>query len=229
MRLADPDRVREEDPFTDNLIADFPNRIVVHRSRFEVDLNRARDGAIYHSPEQCWGLDVWQRSLDEPLIAGSLAFHDQYYAELGRVLHDLELQHGKFVLVDVHSYNHRRDGPMATPASEEGAPEINIGTFSMDRERWAPVLTPFMEALRSVRIGHRNLDVRENVAFQGKGEQTRFVHANFPKTGCGIAVEFKKTFMDEWTGEPNWPMIGVLRSALASTVPILETALRDLR
>ena len=58
-RLSDSERLREEDPFTDMLIEDFPNRIVVHRSRFEVDLNRAREAAVYVRPEQAWGLNVW--------------------------------------------------------------------------------------------------------------------------------------------------------------------------
>ena len=33
--------------------------------------------------------------------------------------------------------------------SHSGAPDINIGTFSMDRERWAHVVEPFMETLRA--------------------------------------------------------------------------------
>ena len=59
-RLSDSERLREEDPFTDMLIEDFPNRIVVHRSRFEVDLNRAREAAVYVRPEQAWGLNAGQ-------------------------------------------------------------------------------------------------------------------------------------------------------------------------
>ncbi|MEO5324047.1 N-formylglutamate amidohydrolase [Mesorhizobium sp. CC13] len=228
MCLSEPGRRREEDPFTERLIADFPTQIVVHRSRFEVDLNRARDVAIYLSPEQSWGLKVWRELPGEDIATESLAFHDAFYGELRRVLTGIERQYGEFVLVDVHSYNHRRDGPKARPAAQDQAPDINIGTFSMDRKRWAPVVDPFMEKLRGHRLDGRRLDVRENVSFQGKGEQTRFVHANFPRTGCAIAVEFKKIFMDEWSGEPDWPAIRQLRVALASTVPVLETALRGM-
>ncbi|NGN45309.1 N-formylglutamate amidohydrolase, partial [Mesorhizobium sp. CGMCC 1.15528] len=47
MSLTDPDRRREEDPFTERFIADFPTQIIVHRSRFQVDLNRAREAAVY--------------------------------------------------------------------------------------------------------------------------------------------------------------------------------------
>lgn len=228
MCLAEPDRRREEDPFTERLIADFPTQIVVHRSRFEVDLNRARDLAVYLTPEQSWGLQVWREQPADDLVSASLAIHDAFYGELKRVLAGLEKRYGRFVLVDVHSYNHRRDGPKADPTSQDLAPDINIGTSSMDRKQWAPVVDPFIETLRGHRLNGRGLDVRENVSFQGKGEQTRFVHANFPGTGCAIAVEFKKIFMDEWSGAPDWAAIEQLRAALASTVPVLEQALRGM-
>lgn len=226
--LADADRRREEDPFTERFIADFPTQIIVHRSRFQVDLNRAREAAVYLAPEQSWGLRVWRELPPDDIISEALAFHDAYYGELKRVLREIEKRYGRFVLVDVHSYNHRRDGPEAVPTSQEEAPDINIGTFSMDRERWAPVVDAFIEKLRSRSLNGRPIDVRENVSFQGKGEQTRFVHTNFPNTGCAIAVEFKKVFMDEWSGEPDQATIDQLRAMLASTVPVLETALRGM-
>ncbi len=229
MRLVEADRLREEDPFTDLFIQDFPNRIVVHHSRFEVDLNRGRDEAVYLTPEQAWGLKVWQERPSDEMVAASLAFHDAFYDALKRVLTGIEARFGRFVVVDVHSYNHRRDGVDADPTDPEKAPDINIGTFSMDRERWAPVVDAFIETLRSQRFNGKPLDVRENISFQGKGEQTRFIHQAFPETGCAIAVEFKKIFMDEWTGEPDHAAIAQLRQALASTVPVLERALRDLR
>ncbi|WP_436247898.1 N-formylglutamate amidohydrolase [Mesorhizobium amorphae] len=229
MCIPDPDRLREEDPFTEHFIADFPTQIVVHRSRFQVDLNRVREAAVYRSPDQSWGLNVWREPPAEDIVNESLAFHDAFYGELKRVLADVEKRYGKFVLVDVHSYNHRREGPKAAPASQDGAPDINIGTFSMDRKRWAPIVDAFTDALRGQRLNGEPIDVRENVSFQGKGEQTRFVHANFPETGCAIAVEFKKIFMDEWSGEPDWAAIERLRAMLASTVPVLEAALRGMR
>ncbi|CCV15230.1 N-formylglutamate amidohydrolase [Mesorhizobium sp. STM 4661] len=228
MCLSDSDRRREEDPFTERFIADFPTQIIVHRSRFQVDLNRARDAAVYRSPDQSWGLRVWREQPADDIVKESLSFHDAFYGELNRVLAGIEKRYGKFVLVDVHSYNHRRDGPKAMPTSRDVAPDINIGTSSMDRERWAPVVGAFIETLRGQRLNGEPIDVRENLSFQGKGEQTRFVHANFLENGCAIAVEFKKIFMDEWSGDPDWEAIERLRAMLASTVPVLEAALRGM-
>jgi N-formylglutamate amidohydrolase len=229
MALPRNDRLREEDPFTEFVIRDIPNRIICHRSRFEVDLNRPRENAVYLSPEQAWGMDVWRDDPPPPTVEQSLAFHDSYYSMLRQFLHDIKEQHGFFVVLDIHSYNHRRDGPEARPSRSETAPEINIGTFSMDRQRWAHVVDPFMESLRQFEFLGRTMDVRENVAFQGKGEQTRFIHEVFPKTGCAIAVEFKKFFMDEWTCVPDTEALAAMRAMIRSTLPVLEDCLQGTR
>jgi hypothetical protein len=78
-------------------------------------------------------------------------------------------------------------------------------------------------------IGGRRLDVRENVAFQGKGEQTRFIHERFAQNGCAIAVEFKKFFMDEWTGKPDKRVVSDIRDAITALQPVLEECLRARR
>lgn len=227
MALDASGRLREEDPFTEFVIRDVPNRVIVHRSRFEVDLNRARDGAVYMTREQAWGLHIWARNLKASAVERSLATHDAYYAMLGQMLRDVEAQFGRFVLLDIHSYNHRRAGPSADPTPAADAPAVNIGTFSMDRARWADVVDPFMESLRSFTFRGEAMDVRENVAFQGRGEQTRFVHARFPETGCAIAIEFKKFFMDEWTGEPDDEALLALRAMIKASLPVLLEALEQ--
>lgn len=49
--LDEATRLREEDPFTGEWTAMAPNRMVVRRSRFEVDVNRPRETAVYRTPE----------------------------------------------------------------------------------------------------------------------------------------------------------------------------------
>jgi hypothetical protein len=229
LAITDDDRLREEDPFTEFVIRDIPNRIIFHRSRFEVDLNRAREAAVYLSPEQAWGMAVWNVKPAPETIEDSLRVHDDYYSMLRQVLRGLEERHGRFVVLDVHSYNHRRGGPNAAPSDPETAPDINIGTFSMDRERWAHVVEPFIATLRTFEFRGHRMDVRENVAFEGRGEQTRFIHEAFPETGCAIAVELKKFFMDEWTGLPDRAALVAMRAMIRSTLPILEDGLQATR
>jgi len=225
MALDEAGRLREEDPFTEYTIRDVPNRVVFHRSRFEIDLNRGRDGAVYLTPEQAWGLQVWRETPGEGMVHRSLSVHDSYYAMLDQMLGDVTARFGQFVLLDMHSYNHRRNGPEGAPTPEADAPVINIGTASMDRQRWAHVLDPFIAHLKSYDLNGKSMDVRENVAFQGNGEQTRFVHANFPQGGCAIAVEFKKVFMDEWTGAPDPEVLQLFRRMIAESLPVLQASL----
>jgi N-formylglutamate amidohydrolase len=222
MRLPDADRFREEDPFTGQAIADVPTHIVAHRSRFEFDLNRGPGDAVYETPEQCWGLKVWHERPGRNLVERSLAIHAAYYRMLGALLDDIAAGHDQFVVFDVHSYNHRRGGPDGEATAQADAPDINIGTFSMPREEWSFLVDPLMEAMRGFDFNGRRLDVRENVAFQGKGEQTRFVHDRYPGRGCAIALEFKKFFMDEWTGIPDDVELHAIRRFIAFTA---DTAL----
>ena len=226
MKLRDTDRLREEDPFTGQAVVGAPTHIVVHRSRFEFDLNRGSDGAVYETPEQCWGLDVWHAPPDKAVVARSLELHASYYAMLRGLLDEVAARHPRFVLLDVHSYNHRRDGPDGAPTPQADAPDINIGTFSMPRDEWAFLLDPLMHAMREFDFNGRKLDVRENVAFQGKGEQTRFVHANYPSQGCAIALEFKKFFMDEWTGEPFPDELAAMRRFIDHGAAVCAELLR---
>ncbi|HET9428276.1 MAG TPA: N-formylglutamate amidohydrolase [Allosphingosinicella sp.] len=226
MALSEADRLREEDPFTGEAVRDVPTHIIAHRSRFEFDLNRSADLAFYRTPEQSWGLEVWKDAApSEELISGSLALHGEYYRMLRALLDEVAARHERFVLLDVHSYNHRRDGPAGQPTPQIEAPDINIGTFSMPREDWAFLLDPLIDWMRAFDFNGRRLDVRENVAFQGKGEQTRFVHEHYPGRGCAIAIEFKKFFMDEWTGEPDVAEVAEMRRFIAEMATTAEAML----
>ena len=226
MVLDEAVRLREEDPFTAVIGAAAPARVVARRSRFEVDLNRPRDTAVYRTPEDCWGLEVWRDDpLDEALVEGSLAVYDAFYADLGRHLDEVAAR-GPFVVYDVHSYNHRRDGADAPPADAADNPEVNLGTGTVD-ERFAPVVRAFTGSLRAQQVQGHPLDVRENVKFEGRA-LAWWVHERYAGVGVCLALEFKKTFMDEWTGEPDRQHLQELRDALAATHrPVLE-ALRDL-
>lgn len=62
-----------------------------------------------------------------------------------RPLRDLGEEYGRFLVLDLHSYNHRRAGPNAPPADPERNPEVNIGTGTMDRGRWAAERALFMD------------------------------------------------------------------------------------
>lgn len=196
------------------------SRVIVQHSRFETDLNRPRAGAVYRTPDDAWGLELWRTGeLDEAIAAGSLANHDAFYAELGARL-DRLAESGPFVVYDVHSYNHRRDGAAAPASPEADNPQVNVGTGTMP-PRFQPVAQAFMTAMAEQTLAGEPLDVRENVRFQG-GYMAEWIHERYPEHGCVLALEFKKIFMDEWTGTPDLDLIRQLSEALAATrAPVL--------
>ncbi|KRF37476.1 N-formylglutamate amidohydrolase [Nocardioides sp. Soil805] len=228
MVLGEDVRLREEDPYTDVIATAVESRALTFRSRFEVDLNRPREEAVYRKPEDCWGLDVWaDGTLSEELTTGSLEVYDEFYRRLGEQLDEVAAR-GPFVLLDVHSYNHRRDGVDAEPEPAEDNPDVNVGTGTLDRERFGGLVDDFMTALSAEQVGGEPLDVRENVRFQGRAVSW-FVHDRYPDVGCCLALEFKKTFMDEWTREVDHEGLAETVRALGATVPVLERALARLR
>lgn len=218
LALTRAERLREEDPFTSLWTNICPNRIVPRRSRFEVDLNRAPAQALYRNPSDAWGLQVWHTPLSDAAVRETMREYRAFYAAVLEILEDLEAHYGKFVVLDLHSYNHRREGALAPPAAQDQNPDINVGTGSLDRTRFGHVVDRFIADLRDREVLGRPLDVRENVRFQG-GHLCRWVHEHFPVTGCALAIEVKKFFMDEWTGEPHPGSLAAIQAALASTVP----------
>lgn len=229
MILDEDTRLREEDPHTDRIGALMPARVVVHRSRFEVDLNRLLEDAVYRTPEDCWDLEVWRSNpLPDDIVKRSQQVYASFYAQLGERLDEVAAR-GPFVLYDVHSYNHRRGGPGADPEPVEDNPEVNLGTGTVDRKVFQRVIDAFTESLQAQQspAGSGRIDVRENVKFEGRA-LAWWVHERYAGTGVCLALEFKKTFMDEWTGRPDPDRIHRLGEALAATQEPVLSALRQI-
>lgn len=226
IRLDEATRLREEDPLTGTWTLCAPNRIVVHRSRFEVDLNRPRHRAVYTVPEDAWGLEVWRQPLPPEVLRRSIEQYELFYQMLDSLLGRLVAMYGRVVVYDLHSYNHRRDGESQPPASACENPEINVGTGSMDRRFWAPVVDSFIRNLRTFQLQDRPLDVRENIRFRG-GAMAEWIHQRYPKTVCALAIEVKKIFMDEWTGTHDPVVLRGIREALGATIAGVLRALQD--
>lgn len=215
--LPEEARRREEDPFTETWAEQVPTRIVVHRSRFEVDMNRSRDKAVYLTPADAWGLNVWATPPQNALLDRSLALYDAFYQKLRRVLYTKVARYGGVVVLDLHTYNHRREGPESRPADPALNPEVIVGTSNMETALWGPLVDRFISTLRSYDFLGRGLDVRTDVKFKG-GHVVRWIHEQFPGCACALAIEFKKLFMDEWTGELWVRQHNAVADALIATI-----------
>jgi len=226
MSITELGRLREEDPHTGKWTNIASTRIKGLRSRFEFDLNRPRENAVYINPEDAWNLEIYDTKPTEREVDISLAYYDRFYSNVHKLLSEFELNYGHFVVFDLHSYNHRRNGPNEPPQDPELNPEVNVGTGTMNRDYWAPVVDRFIAALRDFDYRGRKLDVRENIRFRG-GYFPRWIHQNFPVSGCALAIEVKKFFMDEWTGKADMEMVDLITKALHSTIPAVKVALEN--
>lgn len=217
LAIDEAQRRREEDPLTGLLTAVGDVRVAVRSSRFQVDLNRPREQAMSTDPELTWGLQVWHELPARELDA-SLATYDRYYAMISELMERLIARWGCVFLIDIHSYNHRRDGPDAAPAAQRGNPDIELGVTTLDHGRWGKVAQRFTEALRAQPCGGRAPDVRENVRFPTGGHFPEWVYATWGDRICTISPEYKKVYMDEWTGQADIAVIEDFRAGLQQAV-----------
>lgn len=224
LAISQTERLREEDPLTSVWTSVGDNAVRVLRSRFEVDLNRPRETAVVENDGETWGLEVWRERPPERIIERSLEEYDRFYAELREFFDRLVAGWHSVLVLDLHSYNHRRAGPDRPAASFVENPDVNIGTGTMDRARWASLVDRFTTALRRQEFRGRFLDVRENVKFRGR-HFPEWLHRNYPEQVCVLALEFKKFFMDEWSGTANIAALEELRIALQNATNVTRQEL----
>ena len=223
--VGEPTRLREEDPFTDFFTFVASNRVVGRYSRFMVDLNRPWRGAVYRKPEDAWGLPVRTEPVNRTMQAEARQMYDAFYRRTRLMIDELLRVHPRVFVFDLHSYNHRRGGPGAQPDDPQQNPEIILGTSNMP-EAWRPLVQRVQADLLAFDFDGRSLDARVDVKFTG-GHFSQWLHATYRgRVGC-IALEFKKIFMDEWSGELDRPVRAQLREALAGTVPGILHWLRN--
>lgn len=214
----DGERRREEDPLTDVLASLGDNVFSCYTSRFEVDLNRARHKACATDPKDTWGMKIWKSAPPPAMTQSSLEQHDEFYCMMDQWLKHLISRHGKVLLLDLHSYNHRRDGPDGPIAPVQDNPEIDLGLTTRDPQRFGQLSDKFSQVLSDTPCQGRRLDVRANVRYPDGGHWPEWVYANFGHQVCTITLEYKKFYMDEWKGEVSLPVVEDLRLGLSRAV-----------
>ena len=217
--IDEHERLREEDPYTAIWTTVVPNRAIVLTSRFEVDLNRPREHAVYLKPEEAWGLKVWEKKPSKAMIERSLAEYDAFYDDIFQLFSHIKKRFGYFVVFDLHTYNYRREGPEGGEADPRFNPDVNLGTGTIeDHKHWEPLIDRFRYDIQQFDFLGRTLDIRENIKFKG-GYFAFWIHQTFGKNACVLSVEFKKFFMDEWSGMADHKKVELIRKVLESTVP----------
>lgn len=181
-------RIYEEDPHTDALIDAMPITLLARDSRYEYDLNRTPEDAVY---DQAWGKKIWSRPLTAHEWNHSIAKHSRFYRILDALLKVLIEKNGKILLFDIHSYNARKN---------VDAPSFNLGTAQVNRREYSGVIDTWLSQLSDIDIERAEpIQTAENEVFQGMGYLAQ--HCSPIADRCLVLpTEVKKFFCDEKTG-----------------------------
>lgn len=186
---AEYDRWYEEDPCTKEMIHTHPIVIAGADSRFEYDLNRPPEGAIY---ADAWGKQLWKEPLSKNEYDLSLSKHNSFYKVVDALLGQIETLFSKAIVFDMHSYNWQR--------WNREVPTWNLGTTNLDNERFGSTIVSWQEKLASIKLPHDiKSDCKINDTFQGNGYFLKHITANFNNT-LVLATEISKIYCDESSG-----------------------------
>lgn len=219
MNLQASERLREEDPFTGILTDIGTNRLILKTSRFQVDLNRSIQDSVYVHPDQAWGLQVWKEAPSKTMLA-QLHHSYRYIQKLISQMIESSIQkYGYFIIYDIHSYNAKRHSPDEI-VDQVANPQINVGTIN-NKGIWRPMIDSFLKYIQDHSINNQPIDARENVKFSG-GYLSKWITSKYGQKGCVLSIEFRKDFMDEWTGKPDLDHIESLKKILYSSVSYVK-------
>ncbi len=198
MSASVEERLREEDPYTELFLKEIPIQIIARDSRFEYDLNRETYRAIYSHDSKTWGIQVWKKELNKKERNQSLAKHREFH-ELVDLVAEYLLHQGNYALLfDMHSYGYQRERTMLW--YQDPDPEINLGTKAINRDLFGDITDDFKCLLSGLVIDGHPVRVAENKVFGG-GYLARRLSKTCPDRLLVLALEYKKIFMNEITGE----------------------------
>jgi hypothetical protein len=215
LAVSEADRFREEDPATEKFIKGLPLQVIALDSRFEYDLNRSEDKAIPLTPDMAWGLEVWNRELTAFEKEVTLNKYREFHGLMEIVSDYLAQSAGKAYIFDMHSYCYQRDERLAW--YENSKPEINLGTEAINKGVFGQEIRMLLEKFGQISVEGRKIRAAENVVFRG-GYLARKLCARHYNKLAVFAVEFKKIFMDEWSGEIYAPVINILQEQVSAVL-----------
>ena len=176
----------EEDPATKEMVQSHPIVLSAMDSRFEYDLNRAPESAIY---QDAWGKKLWRKPLSKKMIDKSLSKHFSFYKVVNALIRKLEDIYGVCIVYDMHSYNWKR--------WEREVPTWNLGTSNVDNNRFAVAIEHWRSILEKMPLPNNiESSAKINDTFQGNGYFLKYITNNFSNT-LVLATEIAKVYCDE--------------------------------
>ena len=181
------DRWYEEDPETKNMVISHPILIAGCDSRFEYDLNRYPEEAVF---ETAWGKQLWKTPLKNNQKQKSLDKHTSFYKVVHALVNKIESKFGSAIVYDMHSYNWQR--------WDREVPTWNLGTSNIDNERFGELIETWRKMLSNMNLpnGIKSTAAINNT-FYGNGYFLRYITKEFKNT-LVLATEIAKVYCDEY-------------------------------
>ena len=176
----------EEDPQTKEMVKSHPIVIAGLDSRFEYDLNREPEIAVY---DDAWGKKLWKTPLPEKMREKSIEKHTNFYKVVHALIKKLEEKFGVCIVYDMHSYNWKR--------WDRKVPTWNMGTSNIDQKRFENDIESWRKLLGEMNLPHGIPSTSKiNDTFQGNGYFLKYITENFKNT-LVLATEIAKVYCDE--------------------------------
>ncbi|MBO6606522.1 N-formylglutamate amidohydrolase [Psychroserpens sp.] len=184
---TDYERWYEEDPETKNMVISHPIIIAGCDSRFEYDLNRGPDDAVF---DTAWGKKLWRKPLSDEMKQKSLQKHHNFYKVVHALISKLEAKFGLCIVYDMHSYNWKR--------WDREVPTWNLGTSNVDNDRFGEDIELWRQDLSELNFPHEiKSTAKINDTFFGNGYFLKYITKNFQNT-LVLATEIAKVYCDEY-------------------------------
>ena len=202
------ERWYEEDPATAEMIKDLPIVIASLDSRFEYDLNRSPEDAIY---DDAWGKRLWKQPLSDSIKSKSLEKHKNFYKVVDALVSKIQEKFTYCVVYDLHSYNWKR--------WEREVPTWNLGTSNIDNNRFGDMVELWRKKLEIIDLPYGIEAVSKiNDTFQGNGYFLKHITQNFSNS-LVLATEIKKIYCDELQGVIYPEIVDRVRNFLKVAIP----------
>lgn len=180
------ERWYEEDPETKTMVQSHPIVIAGCDSRFEYDLNRPPEEAVFTT---AWGKSLWKTPLTNEAKTQSLNKHANFYKVVHALIETLEKSFGFCTVYDMHSYNWER--------WDREVPTWNLGTTNLDNERFGNAIEMWRKSLASIKLPNNIAQTAKiNDTFFGNGYFLKYITKHFKNT-LVLATEIAKVYCSE--------------------------------
>lgn len=203
------ERWYEEDPCTKEMVQAHPIVVAGCDSRFEYDLNRAPEVAIY---KDAWGKELWKSPLPENEKNRGLSKHLGFYKVVHALVGKIEQKYGKAIVFDMHSYNWKR--------WDREVPVWNLGTANIDNSRFGKLASSWSAKLGEMKLPN-GIESTSNIndTFQGNGYFLKYITQNFDDT-LVLATEISKVYCDELSGIIYPEVVRSIETQLKEIIPL---------